>query len=191
MRLPVVASFALLIAGAGGLGLGCASSGTPAVTCAPTGAAGATGTASAPVSATTAPPGDDLTALTSEQLATKLLELTGAATLGKQVLDGMAQNMSKMRGLPPGFMERLQANARPEELGALLVPIYVRNFDRDTLVAAIGFYESSHGRTMVAHLPQATKESMEAGQQWGRALAQKTLADMGLAPPPSSPPSSP
>jgi hypothetical protein len=183
MRLPVVASFTLFIAGAAGLG--CASSGTPPVTCAPAGAAG-TPSASSAASATAAP-GEDLTALTSEQLATKLLELTGAATLGKQVLDGMALNMSKMRGLPPGFMERLQANAKPEELGALLVPIYVRNFDRDTLVAAIEFYESPHGRAMVAHLPQATKESMEAGQQWGRTLAQKTLADMGLAPPPSSP----
>jgi hypothetical protein len=100
----------------------------------------------------------------------------------------MAQNMSKLKGLPPGFMERLQANARPEELAALLIPIYVRNFDRETLIAAIQFYESRYGRVMVSHLPQATKESMEAGQQWGRTLAQKTLVDMGLTPPSSPSP---
>jgi hypothetical protein len=185
MRLPIVASFALLMSGgAACLGLGCASSGTPAMTCAPTGAS----IAPSPSSSEGSPPAEDLTSLTSEQLATKLLELTGAATLGKQVLDGMAQNMSKLKGLPPGFMERLQANARPEELAALLIPIYVRNFDRETLIAAIQFYESRYGRVMVSHLPQATKESMEAGQQWGRTLAQKTLVDMGLTPPSSPSP---
>jgi uncharacterized protein len=133
----------------------------------------------APAAASAQPTGDDLAGLTNEQLARKLLSLTGAENLGKQVLDGMAENLRKMPGLAPGFMDRFMANAKPEDLLALIVPIYVKNFDRETLGAAIHFYESKQGRALVAQQPIATKESMDAGRIWGRNLAEKTLAEMG------------
>ena len=91
----------------------------------------------------------------------------------------MAENLRKMPGLAPGFMDRFMANAKPEDLLALIVPIYVKNFDRETLGAAIHFYESKQGRALVAQQPIATKESMDAGRIWGRNLAEKTLAEMG------------
>jgi len=65
------------------------------------------------------------------------------------------------------------------------VPSYVKNFDRDTLMAAIQFYESRYGRILIAALPAATKASMEVGQTWGRRVAEQTLTDMGIAPPKS------
>jgi hypothetical protein len=151
-------------------GLACASS-PPPTTCAPS-------------SVALEPPARaDLTKLTNEQLASKLLELSGAANLGKQVMDGMTESMKKLPGLPPGFLEQFRNNAHPEELTALVIPIYVRNFDRETMMAAIQFYESKYGRILVAQTPIATKESMEAGREWGRKLAEKTLREMGLTPP--------
>jgi hypothetical protein len=174
MRLRVSALAAL-----GFVGAGCASATPPASTCA---TAPAASVASAPGAEA---PAEDLAPLTNDQLATKLLELTGAAHLGKQVMDGMTQNFSKFPGLPPGFLDKFRENAHPEELTALLVPIYVKNFDRDTLMAAIRFYESKYGRTLVAAMPAATKESMEVGQTWGKKLAEKTLSDMGMPPPKS------
>jgi hypothetical protein len=126
---------------------------------------------------------EDLTPLTNEQLATRLLELTGATHLGKQVMDGMTENFSKFPGLPPGFIDRFKQNAHAEELTALLVPIYVKSFDRDTLMAAIRFYDSAYGRILVAALPAATKASMAVGQTWGRKVAEQTLTDMGIPPP--------
>jgi uncharacterized protein len=156
-------------------GFGCATTPPPAPAC-PT--APLTGTAGVGSDA----PSEDLAPLTSEQLATKLLELTGATHLGKQVMDGMAENFTKFPGLPPGFLDKFRENAHPEELTALLVPIYVKSFDRDTLMAAIRFYESKYGRLMVAALPAATKASMEVGQTWGRKMAEKTLSDMGIQP---------
>jgi uncharacterized protein len=165
--LPV---FVALLSG----GLGCASApppgpGSPA--------------AAAPAANAGATPGEDVTALTNEQLAGRLLELTGATHLGKQVMDGMAENFGKLPGLPPGFLERFKQNAHAEELTALLVPIYVKSFDRETLLAAIRFYESKYGRVLVAALPAATKASMEVGQTWGRRVAEQTLTDMGISPP--------
>jgi hypothetical protein len=157
-------------------GFGCATAPPPASAC-PT--APATSVANATGGDA---PAEDLTPLTNEQLATKLLELTGATHLGKQVMDGMAENFTKFPGLPPGFLDKFRENAHPEELTALLVPIYVKSFDRDTLIAAIRFYESRYGRLMVAALPGATKASMEVGQTWGRKMAEKTLSDMGIQP---------
>ncbi len=121
--------------------------------------------------------------MTSEQLVNKLLELTGATKLGKQMLDQMATDMGKMRGLPPGFIERAKANAHPEDLTALIVPIYVREVDHDTLLAAVRFYETKEGQALIAKLPALTKASMEAGRQWGAQIARKTLAEMGVAAP--------
>jgi hypothetical protein len=156
-------------------GFGCATSPRAAPTC-PT----------PPVTAViNTGPAEDLTPLTNEQLATKLLELTGATHLGKQVMDSMASSFGKLPGLPPGFLDRFNENAHTEELTALLVPIYVKSFDRETLTAAIQFYDSRYGRSLVAALPAATKASIEVGQTWGRKVAEKTLTDMGITPPKS------
>ena len=168
--------FALMLSVCGGIG--CATAPPQGPTC-PT--VPAATVANAPSDA----PAEDLGALTNEQLATRLLGLTGATTLGKQVMDGMTDNFAKLPGLPPGFVDKFRENVHPEELTELLVPIYVKSFDRDTLMAAIRFYESKYGRTMVAAMPAATKASMEVGQSWGKKLAMKTLSDMGMQPPKS------
>jgi hypothetical protein len=168
--------FALMLSVCGGIG--CATAPPQGPTC-------PTAPAATVAAAPTDPPAEDLASLTNEQLATRLLGLTGASQLGKQVMDGMADNFAKLPGLPPGFLEKFRENVHPEELTELLVPIYVKSFDRDTLMAAIGFYESKYGRTMVAAMPAATKASMEVGQSWGKKLTIKTLSDMGMQPPKS------
>src|ERR1700685_4119310 len=87
-------------------GFGCAAAPRPAPTCPTPPAAGVISTA----------PAEDLTPLTNEQLASKLLELTGATHLGKQVMDSMASSFGKLPGLPPGFLDRFNENAHTEEL---------------------------------------------------------------------------
>jgi uncharacterized protein len=171
--------FALMLSVCGGIG--CATAPPQGPTCPTAPAALAASGATAPPD----PPAEDLASFTNEQLATRLLGLTGATQLGKQVMDGMTDNFAKLPGLPPGFLDKFRENVHPEELTELLVPIYVKNFDRDTLMAAIRFYESKYGRTMVAAMPAATKASMEVGQSWGKKLAIKTLSDMGMQPPKS------
>jgi hypothetical protein len=146
-------------------GIGCASAAPPAP-CAP---------------ATTAT--DDLDKLTDEQLARRLMELTGAANLGKQMGAAMAEQMKKVPGMPPGFMDRFSANIHAEELTALLVPIYVKELDHETLVAVVRFYETKPGHVLTGKLPVLTQESMDVGKEWGRSLAKKTLEEMGIAPP--------
>ena len=64
-----------------------------------------------------------------------------------------------------------------------MVPIYVKHYDRETLLAAIAFYESDHGQALIKELPAVTAESMELGRTWGTTIANRTLHDLGLTPP--------
>jgi hypothetical protein len=121
---------------------------------------------------------DGLAQLTDEQLVRKLLEVTGASGLGKQVGDGMMDAFRKMPSLPPGFVDRFKQNLHAEVLVDLIVPIYLRHYDRTTIIAAIRFYRSEPGQRMVSALPEVTAESMAAGKAWGADLAKKTLKDL-------------
>jgi hypothetical protein len=142
--------------------------------------------ASAPATAAPAAPADPddgLAKLTDEQLVHKLLEVTGASGLGKQVADGMMDSFRKMPNLPAGFIDRFKQNLHTEALVELIVPIYLKHYDRPTLSAAIRFYQSPPGQTMVKGLPAVTAESMEAGKAWGADLARKTLKDLAAGSP--------
>jgi uncharacterized protein len=123
---------------------------------------------------------DGLDALTDDQLARKILVVTGAADLGKQVASSMMDSLSKMPNMPPGFLERFKQDMRVDELTELIVPIYLKHYDRATMIAAIRFYQSDQGKRMIQALPQVTAESTEAGKAWGMALAKKALGDMGM-----------
>jgi hypothetical protein len=131
-----------------------------------------------------AAPDEGLARLSTEDLVRKVLELTGASRLGKQVAEGMVDNLHKMPNLPPGFLDRFQDNIHTGELTDLMVPIYLKHYDRETLLAAIAFYESDHGKALIKELPAVTAESMEIGRTWGTSIANRTLHDLGLTAPP-------
>ena len=133
--------------------------------------------------AAAAEPDDGLAKLSDEQVVRKLLEVTGASGLGKQVADSMMDSFRKMPNLPPGFIDRFMQNLHTETLVDMIVPIYLKHYDRQTLIAAIRFYQSAPGQMMVKALPAVTHESMETGKAWGADLARKTLRDLGAGSP--------
>jgi hypothetical protein len=155
--------------------LGCASAAKPCPV---------TPTPPAPPSSPAAPTATDptLAHMTDDQVVRKVLDLTGASRLGKQVADGMVANLRKMPDVPGTFLDRFQSNIHPGELVDLLVPIYLKHYDRQTLLATIAFYESDRGRALIKELPAVTAESMEVGRTWGSELAKKTLSDLGINP---------
>ncbi|MEO8877878.1 MAG: DUF2059 domain-containing protein [Polyangiaceae bacterium] len=127
---------------------------------------------------------DGLAKLTDEQLVRKLLDVTGAGNLGVQVAHNMMETFRKMPDLPPGFIDKFKENMKVSELTDVIVPIYLKHYDRKTLIAAIHFYQTDAGQTIVKSLPLVTAESMEVGKAWGTKLAKKTLNDLGIAAPP-------
>jgi hypothetical protein len=125
----------------------------------------------------------DLNKLDQEQLAAKLIEVTMGKNLAQQILDSMTESLRKMPGLPPGFIDRFRDNAHMADLQTLLIPIYVKMYERETMIAAITFYESEQGRILVSKLPEATRLGMEAGKLWGKRIADQTLTEMGITQP--------
>src|SRR5687768_12241676 len=115
---------------------------------------------SLPCFADAAPPAA-ATAATAEELARKLIELTGGGSLAKQV---MGQMLDAFRGanpaLPDEFWTEVMASVEEEQLVDLVVPIYVKNLTIDEMQAAIQFYSSPHGRSLVGKLPVIMQESM-------------------------------
>ncbi len=110
-----------------------------------------------------------------EKKARLLMELTGAAQVGKQTMDAMLDHFGKAPGVPDGFLRKFKELARPGDLVEMVVPIYVKHLDEPTLDATIAFYKSEAGMKMTKAQPLMVKESMEAGQQWGQELAAKVL----------------
>lgn len=118
-------------------------------------------------------PADNLDTLSEEELVDKLMAQTGMAKLGQQMMDAMLT----MTDLPPGFADKLRERLEPEELIAKIRPIYLRHYDRATLVASIRFNESPAGKRILAEMPQVTSEAMVVGQKWGQEVAAKVIAE--------------
>ena len=111
---------------------------------------------------------------TKEALVREMLELTGAADLGKQMMEGMAAQFRQNPQISGEFIDKFLELAKPDDLIELIVPVYVKALDEDTLRGSIEFYKSPAGMQLVAVQPQITQESMVLGQQWGMKLAEET-----------------
>ena len=128
---------------------------------------------SLPCFAGAAPPAA-ASAATPEDLARKLIELTGGGSLGKQVMGQMLDMFRTSNpSLPDEFWTEVMASVDEDELVDLAVPIYVKNLTVDEMQAAIDFYSTPHGRSLVSKLPVIMQESMTAGQKWGEQLGRQ------------------
>ncbi len=142
------------------------------------GLAGCGGSATPAPGSPTATPADDLDSLTSEQLVRRMMEVTGAARLADQVMRRTMATLSEMPGLPPQVAERVLQKVKTDELLSRLVPIYLKHYDRETMIAAIRFYQSEHGKKLIGALPAVTEESMRAGEAWGREIGEAVAREL-------------
>lgn len=104
----------------------------------------------------------------------KLLEVTGAAQIGKQVLDQMLESFkTTLPDVPAEFWTEAMKEFDPAVLVERTVPIYDRHFTHQEIQGLIAFYETPLGRKTISVLPAITQESFEIGQQWGLEIANK------------------
>jgi len=119
----------------------------------------------------------------------KLMELTGAANLGLQMMDNMQSSMTPLleQSLPPGsyrpklielFFQKFRSQATPESLIVLVLPIYDRYFADDELKQLIAFYQTPIGQKSVKVLPQVVSEAQRAGAEWGQELGKKSMEEV-------------
>jgi hypothetical protein len=114
-------------------------------------------------------------ATAKERKIRKLLEVTGAGDLGKQVMDKMLDAFRGSPNLPDGFIDRFKADVHPQEVVELVVPIYGKYLSEEDLDGILAFYETPAGKNLLQAQPKILKESMEAGQRWGQEVAQRVL----------------
>ncbi len=126
----------------------------------------------APALAQQTAPADEAAA--KRQDIRKLLEVTGSAKLGQQVL---AQMMNTFRStnpkVPDEFWDQVLKEFDAGTMIDLVVPIYEKHLTHDDIRGMLAFYQSPLGQKLIAVTPAITQESMQAGQQWGLGIAQR------------------
>jgi uncharacterized protein len=104
----------------------------------------------------------------------RLLEVTGSAQLGQQILGQMMETFKKASpDVPESFWNEMMKEFDSATMIDLIVPVYEKHLTHEDVKGLIAFYESPLGRKVTSVLPVIAQESMQAGQQWGMDIARR------------------
>lgn len=105
-----------------------------------------------------------------------LLELTGSANLGKQILEQMIGSFKhRTSKIPDSFWETFQEEIDVDGLMTKILPLYDKYYTEADIDGLISFYQSDLGKKVTTSLPLLMKESMEVGEAWGREIGEKVM----------------
>lgn len=106
----------------------------------------------------------------------QLIELTGAANVSA---DALRQIISPLRSsfpqVPDEFWDTFIKEVRSEELIDLVIPIYDKYYTRAEIHDLTTFYQSPVGQKTIKVLPKLSAEAIDAGQEWGRMVADRAM----------------
>jgi len=89
--------------------------------------------------------------------------------------------------LPPGeyrdklvdlFFEKFRSKRDPDQLLALIVPIYGKYFSDDDIKQLIRMYETPIGQKMLSLLPKVVAESQVTGKAWGEEIGRQCMLEV-------------
>jgi uncharacterized protein len=106
----------------------------------------------------------------------QLIELTGAANVSA---DALRQIISPLRAgfpqVPDEFWDTFIKEVRSEELIDLVIPIYDKYYTREEIHDLTTFYKSPVGQKTIKVLPKLSAEAIDAGQEWGKMVADRAM----------------
>lgn len=106
----------------------------------------------------------------------RLIELTGAAKVSVDVMRQMiAPIRASFPNVPEEFWDDFLKQVNAEDLIDLVVPVYDKYYSLQDIHDLIAFYQSPVGQKTVKVLPQLSAETISAGQEWGRGLADQIM----------------
>ena len=106
----------------------------------------------------------------------KLIELTGAANVSAEVMQQIIHPLRDgFPDVPAEFWDNFTKEVRSDELIDLIVPIYDKYYTREEIHDLMAFYQSPVGQKTVKILPKLSAEAISAGQEWGRAVADRAM----------------
>jgi hypothetical protein len=111
----------------------------------------------------------------------RLLEMTGATKIGKQMTVVLAAHMAQSLKQSHPEIPQKALDVLPEEVGAVfeahigtflaaIIPVYHRYFTAEEIKGMIGFYSTDLGKKAISAMPGLMSESMVISQQWGQTL---------------------
>ena len=124
-----------------------------------------------------------------EAVIRQLMEVTGARTLGEQLMkSGMEQFRASITESQPdnprakqfvdAFQTRFQKHFDPNALTEKVVPIYDKYLSEEDVKGLLDYYNSPLGQRMLKALPEVARESQAAGFALGQKAAQETLEEL-------------
>lgn len=112
----------------------------------------------------------------AEQLARELLEVTGGSQLGVQVVHRMVGAMKRSNpAVPEEFWDEFVGEIDADALTELVIPIYTKNLTIEEMEAALRFYRTPEGQSILKKMPTIVQESMSTGQAWGETVAERVV----------------
>lgn len=111
-----------------------------------------------------------------QQAIRELLEVTGSAKLGMQVVNNMVSAYQKSYSkADSSFWDEFLKEIKPDEFVTLTIPIYDKYFSEEEIRQLIAFYKTPTGQKIISTMPSVMKEAMAAGQTWGKEISDKIL----------------
>lgn len=114
-------------------------------------------------------------------LARQLLELNRSTEQAITSMDAMLTSQRALNPRIPGaFWDRFGARVHEsrDDFTAMVAGIYARHFSAAELRELIAFHRTPIGQRLIELQPQISRESMEAGQQWGARIGQAIAAEL-------------
>ena len=109
----------------------------------------------------------------------ELLELTGSAKLGIQMINSLMSTFKQQNpDVPAEFWDGFKKEVNTSDVINLIIPIYTKYYSDDDILQLIQFYKTPLGQKVIEKLPLITRDSYSAGAAWGKQLAEKLIEDL-------------
>jgi uncharacterized protein len=135
------------------------------------------------------PRASEKVALSKEASIRQLMDLTGAKSLGAQMMQaGMEQfrasvtesepNNPRAKQFIDAFVATFQKHFDPDSLTDKIIPIYDKYLSEEDVNGLLQYYKSPLGRRMLKALPEIARESQQTGFSLGQKATQETLEEL-------------
>ena len=112
----------------------------------------------------------------------KYMEVSGSISAFNTAITGMIGNFkSANSNVPDEFWKELEAEFQKtsvDDLVTLLTPVYEKHITEAEMNEIIKFYNTPAGKKLAEKTPAIMGESMQVGQTWGAAVAQKVMTKL-------------
>jgi hypothetical protein len=109
----------------------------------------------------------------------KLLQVTGASSIGLQMIDALIHNFQEgLPGVPPDFWTAFRAKIKGDDLVELIIPVYEKHLTEEDVDGLIAFFSSPTGRRFVEKQPLILTDTMKLGEAWGAKLAEEVTTEL-------------